>query len=208
MYRLTKRLGLNRLNTKIKEEKRKIIKVRIGELGHIDIHYVTKKTVKETKNKQLYIIGLIDDFSRVCWLEVIDSIKSIDVMFAGMSIMNALKSRYNIAFEEIMSDNGSEFSGRTNVANHPFERMLNFYSIKHRYTKPYRPQTNGKIERFWKTLEDELLDGEEFETLDEFKDYVLGYALYYNEHRMHQGIDNKKPTDMLPVAAVNNNEVC
>ena len=90
------------------------------------------------------------------------------------------------------------------------EKMLKFYDIKHRYTKPYCPQTNGKIERFWKTLEDELLDGETFETLNEFKDYLLGYVLYYNEHRPHQGIQNKKPAEMLTSFDEKNNrkKVC
>lgn len=196
MYRLMKRLGINKLNTKIKEVKRKIVKEHSGELGHIDIHYVTKGTVKETGNKKLYVLGLIDDHSRICWLEVIDSIKAIDVMFASMDILMRLKDRYGIQFKEIMSDNGSEFSSRNNP-DHPFEKLLNFYSIKHLYTQPFRPQTNGKIERFWRTLEDELLSGEEFETLEEFKHYIQGYVIYYNEHRGHQGIENKTPNKMI-----------
>lgn len=193
MYRLMKRLGINRLNLKIKEEKRKIVKTHSGELGHIDIHYVAKGTVKETGNKKLYLLGLIDDHSRICWLEVIDSIKSLDVMFASMDILMMLKSRYGIQFKEIMSDNGSEFSSRANPTNHPFEKLLLFYDIKHLYTQPFRPQTNGKIERFWRTLEEELLDGEVFDTLEEFKHYIQGYVIYYNEHRGHQGIGNKIP---------------
>lgn len=193
LYRLMKKLGINKLNFKIKETKRKIVKMYAGELGHIDVHYVTKGTVKETGTKKLYIVGLIDDYSRVCWLEVIDSIKSLDVMFATIDILTRLKSRYDIKFKEIMSDNGSEFSSRTNVDNHPFEKLLLFYDIKHRYTQPFRPQTNGKIERFWRSLEEELLGGEEFETLDEFKQHIQGYVIYYNEHRKHQGIDNKIP---------------
>ena len=193
MYRLMKKLGINRINLRIKEEKRKIVKEYSGELGHIDIHYVAKGTVKETGAKKLYILGLIDDHSRVCWLEVVESIKSLDVMFASMDIMMQLKSRYGIQFKEIMSDNGSEFSSKNNVDNHPFEKLLKFYAIKHRYIQPFRPQTNGKIERFWRSLEEELLDGEEFETLDEFKQYLLGYVIYYNEHRKHQGIGNKTP---------------
>jgi hypothetical protein len=196
LYRLMKKLGINRLNTKIKEEKRRIIKMEAGELGHIDIHYITKGTVKELGNKKLYILGLIDDYSRVCWLEVIESIKSIDVMFASMEILMRLKERYGIGFKEIMSDNGAEFASK-NSDSHPFERMLKFYDIKHRYTKPFRPQTNGKIERFWKTLEEELLSGEEFETLEEFKHHIIGYTVYYNEHRMHQGIDNRIPNSMI-----------
>lgn len=196
IYRIMKKLGLNKLNPKITEEKRRIVKMNSGDLGHIDIHYVSKGTVKEVGDKKLYIIGLLDDYSRVCWLEVIDSIKAIDVMFASMEIMMRMKVRYDISFKEIMSDNGSEFASKNN-AQHPLERMLKFYDIKHRYTRAFRPQTNGKIERFWKTIEDELLSGEQFDTLDDFKRHILGYVIYYNEHRMHQGINLKKPKDML-----------
>jgi transposase InsO family protein len=196
VYRLMKKLGLNRLNPILKEEKRRIIKMSAGELGHIDIHYISKGTVKETGTKKLYIIGIIDDYSRVCWLEVIDSIKSMNVMFASLELLMRLKDRYNIQFKEMMSDNGSEFASKNND-EHPFEKMLKFYDIKHRYTKPCSPQTNGKIERFWKTIEDELLSGEVFETLEEFKHYIRGYAVYYNEHRIHQGINNKMPAEMI-----------
>lgn len=196
VYRLLKKLGINRLNPVIKEEKRRIIKMSAGELGHIDIHYVSKGTVRETGNKKLYIIGIIDDYSRICWLEVVDSIKAMHVMFASLEALMRLKDRYNIEFREMMSDNGSEFSSRNNP-EHPFEKMLAFYGIKHRYTKPCSPQTNGKIERFWKTLEDELLSGEVFETLEEFKHYILGYVVYYNEHRIHQGINHKMPVEMV-----------
>lgn len=197
-YRLLCKLGINHLNPTIKQEVRRIIKMSVGELGHIDIHYVTKNTVTELKNKKLYLLGVIDDYSRVCWIEVIDSIKAIDVAFATMDILLKLKDRYDIQFKEMLSDNGAEFSSKNNPS-HPFERMLKFYDIKHRYTQPFRPQTNGKIERFWKTIEEELLSGELFETLEEFKEHILGYNLYYNEHRLHQGINNKKPIEMTAV---------
>lgn len=197
-YRLLCKLGINQLNPVIKQEVRRIIKMSVGELGHVDIHYVTKNTIEEFKNKRFYLLGVIDDYSRICWLEVIDSIKSIDVAFATMDILIRLKERYDISFEEMMSDNGSEFASKNNPS-HPFERMLKFYNIKHRYTKPFRPQTNGKIERFWKTIEDELLSGEHFKTLEEFKQHIMGYNLYYNEHRLHQGINNKKPIEMTSV---------
>lgn len=196
IYRLMTKLGINRLNPVIKEEKRRIVKMHVGEMGHIDIHYVAKGTVKEVGEQKLYILGLLDDYSRVCWLEVIDSIKALNVMFTSMEAMMRLKDRYNIQFKEIMSDNGKEFASKNNP-EHPFERMLGFYDIKHRYTKPFRPQTNGKIERFWKTIEEELLAGEEFETLEEFKHFITGYAIYYNEHRLHQGINNKMPVQMI-----------
>lgn len=197
VYRLMKKLGINRLNPKLKQETRRIIKKLAGELGHIDIHYVTKDTVKELGKKKLYLLGVIDSYSRVCWLESLTSTKSLDVSLATLDILTLLKSRYGIQFKEILSDNGAEFSSRTNIDKHPFEKTLKFLDIKHRYTRPCRPQTNGKIERFWKTLEDELLSGETFDTLEEFDHYIRGYCVYYNEHRMHQGIDLKIPAEML-----------
>lgn len=125
------------------------------------------------------------------------SIKSLDVSYATMEMLVILRNRYGIEFKEMMSDNGSEFSSRNNIEGHPFEKMLKFLSIKHIYTKPCTPKTNGKIERFWRTLEDELLSGETFETKEEFERHIQGYCLYYNEHRMHQGIDLKKPVEMV-----------
>lgn len=197
VYRLMRKLGINKLNPELKLEVRRIIKDTAGELGCIDIHYVTKGTVKELGNKKLYLLGIIDSYSRVCWLEPLTTIKSLDVSLAALDILTLMQRRYGIEFKEILSDNGSEFSSKNNIENHPFEKMLKFVDIKHRYTKPCRPQTNGKIERFWKTLENELLSGETFETMEEFKHYIRGYCVYYNEHRMHQGINLKIPNEML-----------
>jgi transposase InsO family protein len=197
IYRLMVKLGLNRLNTQLEIEKRRIIKKAAGELGHIDIHYVAKGSIQELGQQKVYVLGVIDSYSRVCWLEPLISIKSLDVSLATLDILTLLRGRYGITFKEMLSDNGSEFSSKTNKANHPFEKMMDFLNIKHRYTQPCRPQTNGKIERFWKTLENELLDGETFETYEEFKHYLKGYCIYYNEHRMHQGIHLKMPAQMV-----------
>ena len=66
-YRLMRKLGINQLNPVIKEEVRRIVKMSSGELGHVDIHYVTSGTVKELgKNKKLYLLGIIDSYSRIC----------------------------------------------------------------------------------------------------------------------------------------------
>lgn len=192
VYRLMKKLGINRLDPIIKEEKRRIIKMSAGELGHVDVHYIAKNTVKNAPNKKLYLVGVIDSYSRVCWLEVIDSIKAINVAFAVNEILLRLKQRYGIEFQEMMSDNGSEVASRNNM-DHPLEKTLQFYGIKHVYTKPCTPKTNGKIERFWKTIEEDLLSGERFETVEDLKHHIAGYCVYYNEHRLHQGINNKIP---------------
>ena len=122
-------------------------------------------------------------------------------MFATLKCLNILADHYQIKFEEILSDNGPEFGPRISKQkqNHPFERMLMELGIKHRYTRPYRPQTNGKVERFWRTLEDDLIRDTHFDSLEELKEELLQYVYYYNHERPHQGINNKKPVEMLQV---------
>jgi transposase InsO family protein len=67
--------------------------------------------------------------------------------FGSMGIMRLLQSRYNIRFEQVMTDNGSEFKSNKTMG-HPFERLLHQLEIKHIYTRPYKPQANGK-RRVW-----------------------------------------------------------
>lgn len=69
--------------------------------------------------------------------------------------------------------------------------------IKRRYMQPYRPQTNGKVERFWRTLKEDLIEDTDFDTLQELEHELLKYLVYYNGERPHQGIDGKKPIDMV-----------
>lgn len=203
VYRILRNFGESRLRKTIKEEKTKIMRDYAGSLAHIDCHYLPKGVVKSDPNKHYFTLGVIDDFSRIVWVEVMKSTKAIDAAFAMMDAMLIMNQRYNIKFEEALTDNGSEFCSNSNQSGkkdeHPFERLLTHFAIKHIKTKPYRPQTNGKIERFWKTFEDEVIEGAIFNTIDELKDAVLGYNFYYNEHRPHQGINGKKPLDMLNI---------
>ena len=76
-----------------------------------------------------------------------------------MKLIYLIASRYDIRFKEALTDNGPEVGTKesSRKAQHPFERMLMELGIKHRYTRPYRPQTNGKVERFWRTPEDDLV---------------------------------------------------
>jgi len=68
--------------------------------------------------------------------------------------------------------------------------------IKHRYTRPYRPQTNGKVERFWRTIEDDLLRETTFDTLKELNEELMQYLYYYNHERPHQALEGKTPNDI------------
>jgi transposase InsO family protein len=196
VYNIFKRHQLNRLTPPQKESKRKIIKQRMGELGHIDCHYLSKSILKG-QNRRLYLVCIIDDYSRIAWAELVEDITSLTVMFAALKCLNILGDHYQIRFEEMLSDNGPEFgiAAGKNKQQHPFERMLMELGIKHRYTRPYRPQTNGKVERFWRTIEDDLLRGTHFDTIEELKEELLQYLYYYNHERPHQALDGKSPVN-------------
>lgn len=198
VYNVLRRHGLNRLKKRDKEEKRKIIKERMGQLGHIDIHYLSKYVIRGTVQK-LYVVAVVDDYTRLAWAELIDRIDSLTVMFSVMRCFMELKKLYGIQFEEVITDNGKEFGGVNlkHKEKHPFERMLIEMEVKHRYTQFYRPQTNGKIERFWRTMEEDLIIDTDFDSEEELKEELLKYVFYYNEHRPHQGIEGKKPIEMI-----------
>ena len=126
---------------------------------------------------------------------VTTSKKALPVMFKTLKIINTLNVTYGLEFAEILSDNGAEFASRNNPEDHPFETMLRELGIKHRYTRPYRPQTNGKIERFWRTLNEDVIEGATFDNLDHFANELFDYLVYYNNHRPHQALAGNTPKD-------------
>jgi hypothetical protein len=194
IYQILKRYGKNRLNIPMKEEKRRIIKEKAGELGHIDCHYIAKDTINND-NKRYYVVCAIDSCTRIAWAEVVEDIKSLTVMFATLHCFNQINSRFDIKFAEALTDNGPEFGPRQSKSKsgHPFERLLMEMGIKHRYIRPYRPQTNGKVERFWRTMNEDLVNGTYFESIEHFKKELYEYLLYYNMMRPHQGINGETP---------------
>ena len=196
IYNICKRHGLNRLGSAEKYERRKIIMKRIGELVHIDCHQLSKGITIAEPQKTYHLLGLIDDYSRLAWVEVLEDKKSLTVMFAALKAFNMLKHRYNFEIDAVMTDNGAEFGSRQFAKNkheHLFERLLAEMRMKHRYTKSYRPQTNGKTERFWKTLNEGFIQDALYENLDDLKNELLGFIVYYNEHRPHSAINNLTP---------------
>jgi transposase InsO family protein len=200
VYNILKRHHQNRLTSADKEEKRKIIKERMGQLGHIDCHHLSKSVIRG-QHRNLYLLCVLDDYSRLAWAEIMEDITALTTMFTAMRCMQRLKQEFGIQFEELIADNGPEFGTAIsqNKHNHPFERMLVETGIKRRYMKPYRPQTNGKVERFWRTLKEDLIEETDFDTLEELEDELLKYLVYYNWQRPHQGINGKKPIDMVPL---------
>lgn len=154
----------------------------------IDLHQVSNDVFLQPPAKPVYIISIVDSCSRLAWAELVGSKMALSVMFKALKMINTLNARYRVRFAEILTDNGAEFCGRTKPDEHPFEAMLIELGIKHRYTKPYRPQTNGKVERFWRTLDADVIEGATFDDTAHLANEILQYMLYYNELRPHQAL--------------------
>ena len=190
---MLKRYQLNRRTPAMREEKRRIIKDKLGELGHVDLHQLPRDMFLAPPSVTAYIISLIESCSRLAWAEVLTSKKALPVMFKTLKMINTLNVTYGLVFQEILSDNGAEFAARNKPQEHPFEAMLLELGIKHRYTRPYRPQTNGKVERFWRTIDEDVIEGATFDNLDHFANELFEYLIYYNNHRPHQALAGKNP---------------
>jgi hypothetical protein len=182
----------------MKKSRRTIIKEKAGEMGHIDCHYLTRSIIKD-KNDKLYLVCVIDDYSRIAWAELTADVTSLTVMFATLKCFNFISSQYQIKFSEVLTDNGPEFGKKEGQKKdqHPFERMLMEMNIKHRYTRPYRPQTNGKVERLWRTIEDDMLRDTSYQSVEQLKQELVNYLVYYNDHRPHQALGGKTPRSQI-----------
>ena len=196
IYRTLKQYPLNK---KRKDFIKRYEKSYPGELLHIDCFGIDKKLFLDRKKR--YLIGVIDDCTRLCYTELTENAKAVS---ACKVFFNAYKwfGINGIHTEAVMSDNGSEFTSYTGLENskntHNFEMMPQMLKVKHQYTRPYRPQTNGKIERFWRTINEECvrLQHKALKPSD-FEAELNGFMYRYNYNRRHSALNYGTPLDKL-----------
>ena len=92
----------------------------------------------------------------------------------------------------VLTDNGSCYRART------FNDALGD-GIKHKYTRPYRPQTNGKVERFNRTLAQECLYAQAWACEQQRIDALPAFLHRYNYHRPHTALRGFPPVHRTPV---------
>jgi transposase InsO family protein len=133
-------------------------------------------------------------------VEVLEDKNALSVMFVTLEAFNILKRQYCPEVETVITDSGAEFGSGPAAKNreeHPFERLLMEMAVKHRYTRPYRPQTDGKTKRFWKTLKEDFIEEARYEDMDGLKNELSGFLVCYNEHGPHSAIGNIPPANRL-----------
>ena len=167
-----------------------------GELAHIDLTKIPKDIRCTFKKKQLYVAAINDDCTRLTYAEIVKDKKASTMTYFMARSLSWFKQIYNFEFEAILSDNGPEFKGSLD-REHPFETMCTELGIKHKYTRPYRPQTNGKIEAFHKIIKNEFFYPNTFESE---KDMILNlgnFLFEFNHLRRHGGLNYETPFDKL-----------
>ena len=138
---------------------------------------------------RVYMIGFMDDNSRfiVSWglyrFQTANNV--LEVLRAGLEKHGSPK--------EILSDNGRQY--HTWRGKSAFSKTLIKLGIRHVRSRPYHPQTCGKIESFWRNLYQELLSQVPLSSFEEAQAKIGEYVEYYNFKRPHQGIGNLIPAD-------------
>jgi transposase InsO family protein len=147
------------------------------------------------QNRRLHLIAFMDDHSRfiVCYGLHASATTSLAIEAVEAGITNFGPP------EEILTDNGPQYI--TWRGKSRFTRHLQTRGIKQIVARPKRPQTLGKIERFWGTLWRELLEGSVFVDLTDARTRLGHFIDYYNFQRPHRGINGLVPADRFFGAA-------
>lgn len=128
-----------------------------------------------------YLHTVIDDHSRVAYLEMhADERKETAIGVLRRAV--AWFAEQDVRVERVLSDNGSAY--RSNAWRDACVEL----EITHKRTRPYRPQTNGKIERFHRTLADGWAYARFYTSETERRAALPGWLHFYNHHRIHSAI--------------------
>lgn len=184
------------LNESAKKIIRRYEKQCPGDLAHIDLTKIPKDLRCSFKIKELYVAAVCDDCTRLTYAELIKDKKASTLTYFMARSLSWFKQIYNFEYDAVMSDNGPEFKGVLSK-EHPFETMCNELGIKHIYTQPYHPQTNGKIEAFWRILKDEFFYPNTFESQEDIVLNLGNFLFEFNHLRRHGGLNYETPFDKL-----------
>lgn len=133
-----------------------------------------------------FVHTVIDDHSRIAYAEICTDEKATTAIGVLQRAV-AWFADHGVTVERVLSDNGSAYR------SHAWRDACADLSIVHKRTRPYRPQTNGKIERFHRTLADGWAYARFYESTEQRNTALPGWLHFYNHHRVHSAIGAKPP---------------
>ena len=176
-----------------------------GELIHIDIkklgrfkqpgHRVTGNKQKPSRYRGSgweYVHVCIDDASRIAFSQVLPSERkgcAIAFLKAALAYYRTL----GVTVQRVMTDNGGCYRSKA------FQKACRKLGLKHKFTKPYTPRTNGKAERFIQSALREWAYARTYLSSDQRKDHLPHWLHRYNWHRPHGGLKSQTPISRLPL---------
>jgi transposase len=202
------RIGMGKLGRVGLEPAERYERARPGELIHIDVkklgriarpgHRVLGQQGRAVAghHRQVYDLGweyvhvAVDDCTRLAYVEVLDDEKATTAI-AFLRRAVAFYRRHGITTERLITDNGSAYRSAVHAI------ACRAMGIRHLRTKPYRPQTNGKAERFIRTLLGGWAYGALYRNSTERTAALDGWIDYYNHRRRHSALGHKPPIARL-----------
>lgn len=190
---MLRRWGLNRLPpVRPPEPVQRYERAHAGELLHIDVKKLARivrpgHRIHGNRHARAYGAGwefvhiAIDDASRLAYAELLPDERA-DTATAFFARAIRWYRRRRIRIQELLTDNGNAYRSRQHRALCQAER------IQARFTRPYRPQTNGKAERFIRTLLTEWAYARAYHNSARRKAALATYLHHYNAERPHGGI--------------------
>ena len=136
-----------------------------------------------------YLHHAVDDYSRVAYSEILDDERK-ETAAGFWTRANAFFASIGVTVTAVMTDNGSCYR------SHAFADALG-ETVKHKWTRPYRPQANGKVERFNRTLAAEWAYASTYTSENERTAAYETWLHHYNHHRPHTGIGGKTPAERV-----------
>jgi len=196
------RIGLGRLSTlEPREPANRYEKARPGELIHVDVKKLGKigrpghrvNGDRRTRSRGVgweFVHVCIDDATRLAYAEVLEDEKGATAVgFLRRAL--AFFASYGISVERVLTDNGPAYRS---VVHALACRAL---GLKHARTRPYRPRTNGKAERFIRTLLGGWAYGAIYGSSQERRLGLSGWLEFYNRRRPHGSLGRQAPLERL-----------
>lgn len=184
VYRVLSNAGLlNKWNRKPSKKGTGFIQpLKAHEHWHIDISYIN------ICGTFYYLCSIMDGFSRyiVHW-EIREAMKESDVEI----ILQRARENVPDARPQIISDNGPQFIAKD------FKEFIRVSGMTHVKTSPYYPQSNGKLERYHKTIKGDCIRVNSPLSLSDAQRLVTGFVDHYNNRRLHSAIGYITPNDKL-----------
>jgi transposase InsO family protein len=210
------RIGLGRLSRlEPPEPPNRYERKRPGELVHIDVkklgringgagHRVTGDRRRQGSSNHgarrtgwEYVHVCVDDATRLAYVEVLEDEKAVTAAgFLRRAVAHF--HAYGITVERVMTDNGSCYRGVVHAL------ACKTLRLKHLRTRPYRPRTNGKAERFIRTMLGGWAYGAIYRDSRERRAALAGWLDFYNRHRPHGSLSHQPPLRRLEALTRNN----